>query len=130
MPFSLQLLMVALGGALGAVGRYMVSGWVNKSLVFGHGVPVGTLAVNIIGSALMGLLYVITVEKGVGNAAIKPLLMAGFLGAFTTFSAFSLEVVHLVEQGQWLESGLFLVANVVLSVLAFAAALYVMRFVF
>lgn len=129
MPFSLQILLVAIGGAFGAVSRYVASGWVNKTFLFGHGVPVGTLSVNVIGSALMGVLYVFTIERGLGSAALKPLLMAGFLGAFTTFSAFSLELVNMLEQGHWLESGLFLVANVLLSVLAFAAALYVMRLV-
>lgn len=117
------LLQVALGGAIGAMGRYLTG--VAAVRLMGHGFPWGTLVVNIVGSFVMGVIVVVLAKKG-GNH-LAPLLMTGLLGGFTTFSAFSLDVLTLYERGQ---AGLALgyaLASVLLSLIAIAAALWLTR---
>ena len=92
----MNYLLVALGGALGSILRY----W--TSLIFAF--PYGTLTVNILGSLAMGLAYGLLSEKGFEKASL--LLMAGFLGGFTTFSAFSLDVMKLFSDERYVH-GLF-----------------------
>ncbi len=92
------LLFIAVGGALGALGRYGLSTQVY--IVFGRAFPYGTLAVNVIGSLLAGLLYVLVVERLHLNEHWHAGLSAGFLGALTTFSAFSVETIRLLETGE------------------------------
>lgn len=90
------LAQVALGGALGSLARFAVqAGGVR---LFGPGLPLGTLAVNLLGALLIGALFVWLTERGLMRAA--PFVMAGVLGGFTTFSAFSLDALLLWERGQ------------------------------
>lgn len=110
-------LIIALGGALGAVLRYLIA----LGVVF----PVGTLIVNVIGSFLMGLAFVWFSSRAAGQWPL--FLMTGFLGGFTTFSAFSLDVVRLFEAQRYLDAGGYVVASVVLSVLAIFAGVYLMK---
>ncbi len=91
---TFTLLQVALGGALGATSRYL-TGLATIRLI-GAGFPWGTLTVNVVGSFLMGVIVVVLAQTG-GNR-YAPLLMTGFLGGFTTFSAFSLDAVTLVRK--------------------------------
>ncbi|MBT9096693.1 fluoride efflux transporter CrcB [Methylovulum psychrotolerans] len=94
-----QLFAVALGGACGAVLRFMVSTGVYHWL--GRGFPYGTLAVNVIGSLLLGLLTEALVLNRIAFALdYRAAILVGFIGAFTTFSTFSLETVYLLQQGQ------------------------------
>lgn len=87
------LMQVALGGALGAVLRYLAVAQIGRWL--GTGFPWGTMAVNLLGSLLMGLIF-----GAIGaRTAFSPFLMAGLLGGFTTFSAFSLDVLALMDRG-------------------------------
>ena len=110
-------LFVALGGAIGAALRYLTN--VGATRLFGFGSPYGTLAVNIIGSAVMGVLVVVLAHKG--GTRFAPFLMTGVLGGFTTFSAFSLDAVTIYQRGE-----LFAAAGYVLiSVLAAIAALVI-----
>ena len=90
-------LIVMLGGALGAGARHLV----NRATLpwFGSGFPWGTLTVNIFGGLLMGLLTGVLVRYG-GNANARLFLATGVLGGFTTFSAFSLDIVALADRGQ------------------------------
>ncbi len=105
-------LLVALGGAIGAAGRYL-SG-VGIARLFGvTGFPLGVLAVNIVGSFLMGALVVFLARRGLTH--LNPFLMTGVLGGFTTFSAFSLETITLFERGQTGQAALYVVLSVVLS---------------
>ena len=104
-------LYVALGGALGAMGRFFIS-----SLV---AFPYGTMAVNIIGSFLMGVLFVTLIDRLDQRASL--FLMTGVLGGFTTFSAFSLDVFKLFEAGRIGFAGLY----VALSVSGALAALWI-----
>ena len=90
------VLLVALGGALGSVARYLVN--VASSRVFGMGFPWGTLTVNVVGGFAMGLLAALLALKG-GSQEARVFLMTGVLGGFTTFSAFSLDAVALWERG-------------------------------
>ena len=108
----MQALAIAAGGALGALMRYWVSTAVYAWL--GRAFPWGTLAVNLLGSAAMGVLYILLVERLVTGPEVRALLLIGFLGAFTTFSTFSIETFSLIEQA---EIGKAL-ANVLVSVVA------------
>lgn len=108
----MQLIYIAVFGALGCLSRYFVSGWVYE--LAGRGLPYGTLAVNTAGSLLLGLLM----ESGLRSAAlpveIRMGIATGFMGGFTTFSTFSYETIRLLEDGSFLAAG----ANVLLNVTA------------
>jgi len=105
------LMVVALGGALGAMARYGLSGWVQGW--GGTTFPVGTLAVNIVGSFLLGLsLYLL--ESTAPTTEMRSFVTIGFLGAFTTFSTFSYEAVVLLQGGEWARGGLYVGGSVVL----------------
>jgi len=120
------VLQVATGGALGAVARYLTG--VATLRLAGPGFPWGTLAVNIAGSFLMGVLVVWLAAKG-GNR-FSPLLMTGLLGGFTTFSAFSLDALTLWERGNAQMALIYVTASVILSLMAIAGGLAAARGVF
>ena len=111
-----QFLAIAGGGALGAVLRFLMAS--NISRVFGREFPYGTLTVNILGSFLMGLVFVLIVERDIISAEWRSVIMVGFLGAFTTFSTFSLETLSLLESGELSRAAL----NIFLSVALCLAA--------
>lgn len=108
------LLAIAAGGALGAVGRFLVMTLAGH--VLHHGFPYGTLIVNIVGSFLMGMLVEVMALHWSPSPELRALLVVGFLGAFTTFSTFSLDVVTLAERQDWNRLGLYMAASVMLSV--------------
>ena len=93
-------MLIALGGAGGAVTRYAVDSWVTARL--GSAFPYGTLLINVSGSFLLGLLFAVILERGVLPAELRPPLTIGFLGAYTTFSTWMLESWALIEEGAWL----------------------------
>ncbi|MCP5325808.1 MAG: fluoride efflux transporter CrcB [Oceanospirillaceae bacterium] len=104
-------LAIALGGAFGAVARAFIAGWMQKSL--GAGFPFGTLAVNFIGSFVIGFLFVLLVERLNMPGYWRELLVVGFLGALTTFSTFSLEIVNFLQHGQWHIALVYLLASLI-----------------
>ncbi len=107
----MQWLAVALGGALGAIGRYSV-GLYFLPMTAGR-FPVGTFIVNLVGSLLIGVCYILVVEKFFLNDYWRHLIMVGFLGAFTTFSTFALESVGLLQSGQSLLAAIYIGLSVV-----------------
>ena len=117
-----QLISIAAGGAVGALLRFWVSTGVYAAL--GRGFPYGTLAVNVIGSLLMGFLFVLFMDRVTVSAELRAAILIGLLGSFTTFSTFSIETFKLIEQADYLKAGL----NMVISVAAclFAAWIGVM----
>jgi fluoride exporter len=117
------LTQVALGGAIGSVARFAcVTG---AARLFGTGFPLGTLLVNVLGSFAMGLVFVWLSERELLRHA--PLLMAGVLGGFTTFSAFSLDALKLWEAGAHGALLAYVLGSVILSVLALWAGVMMMR---
>ena len=97
-----QTFVIAAGGAFGAVLRYWVSGGVYQLL--GRAFPYGTLVVNVAGSLAMGLLFVLLLERSAAAPEWRALLLVGVLGAFTTFSTFSMETLTLLQEGAMLKA--------------------------
>ena len=119
------LLAIAGGGAVGAVARYLVM--TSVAGVLGGAFPWGTLAVNIIGSFVLGALVEVMALVWSVGMEMRAFLVVGMLGAFTTFSTFSLDTVTLYERGAYLGLGAYLSASVVLSVGALFAGLAAVR---
>ena len=110
------VLAIAAGGAGGALLRYWCSQGIHALL--GRGFPYGTLTVNVAGSLLMGFLFVLLNERQFVAPEWRAFLLIGLLGAFTTFSAFSIETLNLLEQGEVLKAGLNIVFSVSLCLVA------------
>ncbi len=108
----LQILAIAAGGALGALGRFWVSTGVYR--LFGRDFPWGTLAVNALGSFLMGFLFILFLERLIAGPEWRAAILVGFLGAFTTFSTFSLETLTLIEEGYPVRASLNMGGSVLL----------------
>ncbi|MCX2722407.1 fluoride efflux transporter CrcB [Roseibium salinum] len=121
-----HLLLVMLGGGIGAGGRHLVS--LATLRLFGPGFPVGTLTVNVAGSLVMGLFIGWLVKQEGGNLqSLRYFVATGILGGFTTFSAFSLDASVLWERGDTHLALIYVLASVVLSILAVFAGLMIMR---
>jgi CrcB protein len=118
------LSLVALGGAIGAVLRYL-SGAAMLRLTGPQDFPLAILTVNVLGSFLMGVFVVVAAQRGLTH--LSPLVMTGLLGGFTTFSAFSLETVMLMQRGQLGAAGLYVALSVGLSVAGLMLGLWVAR---
>ncbi len=118
------LLLVAFGGAIGAALRFL-SGVAVMRMTGPQDFPVAILSVNIVGSFLMGLFVVIAAHKDLTH--LSPFVMTGLLGGFTTFSAFSLETVTLMERGDYGAAGLYVLLSVCLSVLGLMMGLWLAR---
>ena len=108
-------LIVGLGGFIGAVLRYWISGWIQSEVV---NFPLGTLGVNFIGSLLLALIMYASEYRGLFSIETRVFLTIGVLGSFTTMSTFSYESMKLLEQDQHIMFGLNLIGTVTICLLA------------
>jgi CrcB protein len=120
-----DLVLVGIGGFAGAVARRVLDLWVSERATTAF--PVGTLAINLSGSFLLGLLFAWAIERDVLPREVRGPLMIGFLGAYTTFSTWMLESWRLVEDGAWQLALLNLAGSVVLGLIAVLGGLAVGR---
>jgi len=111
----MQLLYIGLCGACGCLARYFVSGWTYR--LTGTALPFGTLAVNVLGSFLIGLIMEGSLRTTLLPPELRVGLTVGFLGGFTTFSTFSYETFRLLEEGSLLQAGGNILLNVCICVL-------------
>lgn len=122
-----KVFLIALGGAIGSVLRFLSIGWVGRLL---GEISLGTLFVNVVGSLLMGAAAVFVLEKTPDAAARLGLfLMTGVFGGFTTFSAFSLDAVRLYESGRLMAAAGYVGGSVVLSIFALFVGIVLARMV-
>lgn len=115
------LLLATVGGGIGAGARYLVQASMMRWL--GAGFPWWTLAINVVGSFLMGVVVALVATRFDNSAEVRTFLATGILGGFTTFSAFSLDVANLVDKKQQLAAAFYVAGSVGLSILALYAGL-------
>ena len=109
-----EVIYIVVAGGLGALARYYVSGFAQQTL--GSGFPYGTLIVNLLGSFLVGLVMQVSINTDLIPYGLRLALTLGFLGAFTTFSAFSYETLGYFEDGEWIRAGINILVNVAPSI--------------
>ena len=119
------ILLVALGGALGTIARYLV-GKIGPGL-WGQDFPWATLIVNITGCFIMGVLAGLLTHYTQLSQDVRAFLLVGMLGGFTTFSAFALDFITLYERGNIMAATLYLTSSVVVSIVAVMAGLFLIR---
>jgi CrcB protein len=123
----MTLVLIAVGGAAGAVSRYLIQGWVED--LAGGRFPWGTFAVNISGSFLVGVVFALAMDRAILSPEIRVPLMIGFIGSYTTFSTLMLESWRLVEEGDMVFALGNIVVSVVVGMTAVIAGLAVGRYV-
>lgn len=111
----MTLLVVAAGGAMGAVSRYLATGWVQD--LTGDSFPWGTFLVNVVGSLVLGF-SMVWLQSAVSSADLRQFITIGFLASFTTFSTFSYEAVVMLRDREWWQAGGYVVGSVALSLTA------------
>lgn len=119
------ILAIAAGGALGAIGRHLVM--VQVGHWFGTGFPLGTIVVNVLGSFVLGVLVELMALIWSPSLELRAFLTVGALGAFTTFSTFSMDAVLLYERGAHAQVAAYVAASVIFSILAFFIGLRLCR---
>ena len=118
-------IIIAIGGAAGALGRHLVTVYLGQ--LIGGGFPWAILTVNVLGSFLLGVITELAAQSVLVTPEVKALVTVGFLGAFTTFSTFSIETLNLIESGEIVKAGLNVFLSVVLCISACWIGLIVTR---
>ena len=125
----IEIVAIAFGGALGALLRWGMTEGVTR--MTGTSFPYGTLLVNVVGSLLIGIVFVYLLERAqagvLSSPALKSAVMVGLLGAFTTFSTFSLQTLQMMMEGRWVAGTLYVLGSVLLCLVATAAGIGVAR---
>jgi CrcB protein len=124
----MQILYLAIAGALGAVSRFLLSGATYRLL--GSGFPYGTLCVNVIGSLLIGFVMQVGLNTDIIPQSLRTVVTVGFLGAFTTFSTFSFETLNYIRDGVWGMALLNIAVNVIVCLLAVFAGIIIGKLAF
>jgi CrcB protein len=120
-----EIIAIAVGGALGALSRFWATNLAN--LLFGTDFPYGILIVNIAGSFAIGIVFILVVERSLLPTFLGAGLMVGFLGAFTTFSTFSLQALGLIESGRFFAAAMYIAGSVIICILAAALGMLIAR---
>ena len=133
---TLQLIAIAFGGAFGALTRFAIGLLVHKSWV-PFGLYAGTFIINSVGCFIMGLVFVLfdlkysaLTSTSETLVAARQFCMVGFLGAFTTYSSFSLDAFKMLDQGQVLNWGLYVITTLVCSVIALMIGVFIAKYLF
>ena len=122
-----EIIAIAVGGALGALSRFWATNLAN--LLFGSDFPYGIMIVNIAGSFAIGIVFILLVERSLLPTFLGAGLMVGFLGAFTTFSTFSLQALGLLESGRYLAAAMYIGGSVIICILAAALGMLIARLI-
>ena len=117
--------MIAVGGAFGALSRYGMTKWISSH--WHYHFPLATMLINVLGCVLMGVAFVVISERMPSLEPYRPLIMVGFLGAFTTFSTFSLEIISLINMQAWLSAISYLLLSCVLGIVGLAVGMAATR---
>ena len=123
-----QLIAIAVGGAAGAIARFLVNHWAGAQ--WGSGFPYGTVIVILAGSFLIGIVFVWLMHSAAEHQIWRGLLITGFLGALTTFSTFSLDLLLLLESGALLKAASYVLINVLGGLLMVVASFFIGKWVF
>lgn len=121
----MKVLYIGIFGGLGCMARYLVSGWAIS--LAGRSFPYGTLAVNVLGSLLLGLIMEGSLRSTLLSPELRLAITVGFLGGFTTFSTFSYETVRLLEEGSLVAAGLNVLLNLTVCLAAVLCGIYLAR---
>ena len=116
---------IAFGGAIGAVSRYWLYSAVQR--LHDSGFPLGTFVVNVLGSFLIGVFFVLLADKAQIAEQWRPIIVVGFLGGLTTFSTFSLDALLLFEQGHYNTALFYIISSIVLCLIAAFAGMQLTR---
>ena len=123
----LNLRAIFLGGGIGAVSRYLIS--LNLAKNFEINLPVSTFLVNVIGSFIIGFLYILFIEKADITPAVKLALTVGFCGGLTTFSTFSLELFEMIGNHQFFHAFSYIILSVIICIIMTAIGAYFAKLV-
>lgn len=121
----LSFIAIAIGGTIGCWARYVQTNLVQ--LVYGRDFPYATLSINVTGSFLMGFLFIETLERLTTSPELRTGILTGFLGGYTTFSTYSMELLLLTEQGEFAKAGLYFMLSAILSFGGAFAGAYIAR---
>lgn len=123
----MELVWVGVGGGIGAIARFAMSRGITERAdsIF----PYGTFTVNLLGAFLIGILFALLTERGVGHPHLRLLLVTGFLGGYTTFSTYTLETIDLVEAGSWHVALLYVLGSNAIGLAACIAGIALVRMV-